>query len=125
VRPVDHSALLVASRRMISVAIRRHSGRVPDTTNPSFLTLTGSGAVHFAVVQQHGCLHARMRSRLEEKIDEMVRIHHACWQHGCDMAACSACAAAGQDAACLWAEVMLLRQLLAQAVARCVPRCTG
>jgi hypothetical protein len=80
------------------------------------MTLTGSGAVHFAVVQQHGCLHARMRSRLEEKIDEMARIHHACWQRGCDMAACSACAAAGQDAACLWAEVMLLRQLLAQAV---------
>jgi putative tryptophan/tyrosine transport system substrate-binding protein len=37
-----------------------------------------------------------MRSRSEEKIDETARIHHARWRRGCDMAACSACAAAGR-----------------------------
>jgi hypothetical protein len=54
-----------------------------------------------------------MRSRLEEKL---MRWRKSSRQRGCDMDACSACAAAGQDAACLCAEVMLLRQLLAQAV---------
>src|SRR6476660_1166090 len=52
----------------------------------------------FCCGAQHGCLHARMRFRREEKLDETARIHHACWQRGCDMAACGTCAAARPDA---------------------------
>jgi hypothetical protein len=59
-----------------------------------------------------------MRCRREEKLDETARIHHACWQRGCHMAACSPCAAARPDAANRRDQKMNMGKAYKQAIKR-------